>query len=182
MPRTHGHHIIRNADLHPFNTFGVHAQADALARFSDVDHLRTLLAAPELAGLPRLFLGGGSNVLFTRNWPGVVLLNEIPGIAMVAEDEHHVLVKAGAGVPWHQFVLHCVDHGWGGVENLSLIPGKVGAAPMQNIGAYGVEIKDTFHCLEALRIADGDVVTFDREACPSATARASSSATAKDSS
>jgi UDP-N-acetylmuramate dehydrogenase len=158
-------HIIRNADLRPYNTFGVPAQADALARFSDVDQLRTLLAAPELAGLPRLFLGGGSNVLFTRDWPGVVLLNEIPGISVVAEDEHHVLVKAGAGVPWHQFVLHVVDRGWGGVENLSLIPGKVGAAPMQNIGAYGVEIKDNFHSLEALRISDGTVVIFDREAC-----------------
>jgi len=158
-------HILRNADLRPFNTFGVPAQAEALARFSDVDQLRGLLAAPELAGMPRLFLGGGSNVLFTHNWPGMVLLNEIPGIHVVNEDERQVWVQAGAGVPWHQFVLHCVDHGWGGVENLSLIPGKVGAAPMQNIGAYGVEIKDTFHSLEALRISDGEVVTFDRETC-----------------
>lgn len=157
--------IIRQADLRPFNTFGVPARAEALARFSDGDQLRTLLAAPELAGLPRLFLGGGSNVLFTRDWPGVVLLNEVPGITVMKEDDHHVWVKAGAGVFWHDLVLHCVDHGWGGLENLSLIPGKVGAAPMQNIGAYGVEIKDTFHELEALRLSDGALVTFDRAAC-----------------
>lgn len=157
--------IIRQADLRPFNTFGVPARAEALARFSDADQLRTLLAAPDLAGLPRLFLGGGSNVLFTRDWPGVVLLNEVPGITVMKEDERHVWVKAGAGVFWHDLVLHCVDHGWGGLENLSLIPGKVGAAPMQNIGAYGVEIKDTFHELEALRLSDGALVTFDRAAC-----------------
>ena len=157
--------IIRQADLRPFNTFGVPARAEALARFNDADQLRTLLDAPDLAGLPRLFLGGGSNVLFTRDWPGVVLLNEVPGIAVVKEDDHHVWVRAGAGVFWHDLVLHCVDHGWGGLENLSLIPGKVGAAPMQNIGAYGVEIKDTFHELEALRLSDGALVTFDRAAC-----------------
>jgi UDP-N-acetylmuramate dehydrogenase len=157
--------IHRHADLQPFTTFGVPARAEALARFRTVEELRTLLNSVQLEGLPRLFLGGGSNVLFTRDWPGVVLLNEIPGITVVGEDERHVQVKAGAGVPWHDFVLHCVEQNWGGVENLSLIPGKVGAAPMQNIGAYGVEIKDTFLSLEALRISDGELVTFDREAC-----------------
>jgi UDP-N-acetylmuramate dehydrogenase len=157
--------IHRHADLQPYTTFGVPARAEALARFRTVEELRTLLDSVQLEGLPRLFLGGGSNVLFTRDWPGVVLLNEIPGITLVGEDERHVLVKAGAGVPWHAFVLHCVEQNWGGVENLSLIPGKVGAAPMQNIGAYGVEIKDTFQELEALRISDGELVTFDREAC-----------------
>lgn len=157
--------IEHHMDLTPYNTFGIAAKADVLAHFSSAAELKTLLASPDLAGLPRLVLGGGSNVLFTGDFHGVVLLNEIPGIEVVRADEDHVWVQAGAGVTWHRFVQHCVDHGWGGVENLSLIPGKVGAAPMQNIGAYGVEIKDTFDSLEALRIADGEVVTFDREAC-----------------
>ncbi len=158
-------HLIRHADLSHLNTFGIAAKANALARFSDVGTLRELVFAPELAGMQRLVLGGGSNLLFTHDFPGVVLVNEVPGIALVSEDERSVQVKAGAGVPWHQFVLHCVANGWGGLENLSLIPGKVGAAPMQNIGAYGVEIKDCFHSLEALRIADGEVVPFERGAC-----------------
>lgn len=157
--------ILRDVDLLPFNTFHVQARAEALARFRSVDELRALLAAPELKGLPRLVLGGGSNILLTRDWPGVVLVNEIPGIEVLEEDNDHVVVRAGAGVVWHEFVMHCVDQGWGGVENLSLIPGKVGAAPMQNIGAYGVEIKDTFDHLEALRISDGAVVRFSREEC-----------------
>jgi UDP-N-acetylmuramate dehydrogenase len=157
--------IIRHADLRPHTTFGVPASAEALVRFSSADELRSLLRNTELGDLPRLFLGGGSNVLFTHDWPGVVLLNEIPGMELVREDARNAWVKAGAGVAWHSFVMHCVEHGWGGVENLALIPGKVGAAPMQNIGAYGVEIKDTFFELEALRIADGELVTFDREAC-----------------
>ena len=158
-------HVQRNADLTSLNTFGIPARAEYLARFGDADQLRTLLALPDLDGLPRLIIGGGSNVLFTHDYPGVVLLNEVPGIARLREDERHVWVKAGAGVVWHDLVLYCVERGWGGLENLSLIPGKVGAAPMQNIGAYGVEIKDTFDHLEALRLSDGEVVTFGREAC-----------------
>ncbi|MCB9201344.1 MAG: UDP-N-acetylmuramate dehydrogenase [Flavobacteriales bacterium] len=157
--------LLRNADLAPLTTFGVPARAEVLARFRDADQLRSLLAAPELAGMPRMVLGGGSNVLFTRDFPGAVLVNEVPGIRVVREDDHHVWLQAGAGEVWHTLVLHAVDQGWGGLENLSLIPGKVGAAPMQNIGAYGVELKDTFVELEALRISDGEVVTFDRDAC-----------------
>lgn len=154
-----------NADLQPYNTFGIAALADRLGRFTSEAELRAHLARPEVRSAPLLILGGGSNILFTRDFHGTVLLNEVPGIFLVREDAHHVWVKAGAGVGWHEFVLHCVAHGWGGVENLSLIPGKVGAAPMQNIGAYGVEIKDTFTSLEAMRISDGVIVTFDREAC-----------------
>ena len=154
-----------NADLSGYNTFGIAAKADRLARFGTVTELCALLAAPEVNGNPQLILGGGSNLLFTQDFHGTVLLNEILGLEKVREDEDHVWVKAGAGVWWHTFVLYCVENGWGGVENLSLIPGKVGATPMQNIGAYGVEIKDTFESLEALRIADGEVVTFYEDAC-----------------
>lgn len=157
--------IQRDADLQPFNTFHVPARAARLAAFTSVDELRALLAAPELQDLPRLVLGGGSNVLFTHDWPGVVLRNDIPGIDVLEEADEAVVVRAGAGVVWHEFVMHCVGQGWGGIENLSLIPGKVGAAPMQNIGAYGVEIKDTFDHLHALRVDDGTVVRFSKAEC-----------------
>ena len=155
----------QHADLTSLNTFGIAAKADRLARFDTVDGLRELLSTPAVSQAPVLILGGGSNILFTQDFRGTVLLNELPGIAVVQEDADQVWVKAGAGVVWHDLVLQCVAQGWGGLENLSLIPGKVGAAPMQNIGAYGVEIKDTFSSLEALRIADGALVTFDKEAC-----------------
>lgn len=157
--------IQRDVDLKPFNTFGVSVRAAALADFSSTAELRELLALDELAALPRLVLGGGSNVLFTRDWPGLVLRNTIPGIVVMEETDTHVLVRSGAGVVWHELVVHCVSQGWGGIENLSLIPGKVGAAPMQNIGAYGVEIKDTFDHLEALKVETGEIVRFDRAAC-----------------
>lgn len=157
--------IQDNTELLPFNTFHVPARAAKLARFRSADELRTLLAHPDLKDLPRLVIGGGSNMLFTRDWPGVVLLNEVEGFDVVEETTDHVVVRSGAGVWWHDFVSHCVRQGWGGIENLSLIPGKVGAAPMQNIGAYGVEIKDTFDHLEALRISDGSVVRFSAAEC-----------------
>ena len=157
--------LQRHASLTAYNTFGIAATAELFARFGSAHGLRQLLVAPELAEMPRLVLGGGSNLLFTRDYPGVVLLNEIPGMDVVYTDDEHVRLKAGAGVVWHDLVLHAVANGWGGIENLSLIPGKVGAAPMQNIGAYGVEIKDVFHSLEAMRISDGEVITFDRAAC-----------------
>jgi len=157
--------LLRHADLQPYNTFGIAAKAEALARFATADELRGLLAVPELSAMQRLVLGGGSNILFTRDFDGLVLLNEVPGIEVVREDDDHVEVRAGAGVVWHQLVMHCVAKGWGGMENLSLIPGKVGAAPMQNIGAYGVEIKDSFVSLDALRVADGEIVRFGLEQC-----------------
>lgn len=157
--------ILRDADLKPYNTFGIAARAEALGRFSSLEQLRDLLGAPELSGLSRLILGGGSNLLFTRNWDGVVLLNEVPGLEVLRENDEHVWLRSGAGVGWHALVLHAVANGWGGLENLSLIPGRVGAAPMQNIGAYGVELKDTFDSLEALKIDDGTMLTFRKEDC-----------------
>lgn len=157
--------IQRDADLQPFNTFHVAARAARLARFRSVEELRDLLQAPELKGLPQMVFGGGSNILLTRDWPGVILLNEITGMEVVEETDEHVVVRSGAGELWHQFVTYCVGQGWGGIENLSLIPGKVGAAPMQNIGAYGVEIKDAFDHLEALRLSDGAVVRFSAAEC-----------------
>ncbi len=101
-----------------------------------------------------MILGGGSNILFRGDYDGLILKNEISGIDIVKEDSHHVYIKAGAGENWHQFVLFCIERNLAGVENLSLIPGNVGASPMQNIGAYGVEIKDVFHDLEAFHLHD----------------------------
>ncbi len=157
--------LQHNVDLRPYNTFGISVHADRSGTFHNVEELRGLLADPEVQNSPLLVLGGGSNILFTQDFRGTALSNGIPGIDVVKEDSDHVWVKAGAGVVWHEFVLFCVEQGWGGIENLSLIPGKVGAAPMQNIGAYGVEIKDTFHALEALRIDNGEVVSFTKDQC-----------------
>lgn len=112
-----------------------------------------------------MVLGGGSNILFTRNWLGLIAHMAIPGIEIIGEDSDHVQVAVGAGENWHSLVIWAVDQGYGGIENLSLIPGTVGAAPMQNIGAYGVEIKDVFHSLEALELKTGKVVRFYREDC-----------------
>ena len=113
----------------------------------------------------RLILGGGSNVLFTADFDGAVLCNRIGGIEVVAEDADHVYLRAGAGVVWDDFVNHCIERGLGGVENLVLIPGSVGASPMQNIGAYGVEVRDVFHSLDAVHLEDGAIRTFAATEC-----------------
>lgn len=112
-----------------------------------------------------LILGGGSNLLFTKDFDGLVLKNNIKGIDIIEENENDILIQSGAGENWHEFVLYCVEKGYAGIENLSLIPGNVGASPMQNIGAYGVEIKDVFHSLEAIEIKTGEIKTFNTEEC-----------------
>lgn len=161
--------IQENISLKRFNTFGIDVIAKQLARFTSVDELQEILAYNQLQtanSRPQtMVLGGGSNLLFTKDVDGLVLKNEIPGIREISEDAHHVYVQAGAGVNWHQFVLHCIGKGWAGVENLSLIPGNVGASPMQNIGAYGVEIKDVFYSLEALHLPDNKIVHFSLNDC-----------------
>lgn len=152
-----------NTSLKPYNTFGLDATATHVRSFGSVDELVEALAA--IADMPHMILGGGSNVLFTQDYPGAVLLNRIPGISVISDDEEGLTIKAGAGVGWHELVMHCVEQGYGGIENLSLIPGSVGAAPMQNIGAYGVEIKDVFVALEALHIPTGEIHEFSAEDC-----------------
>lgn len=114
---------------------------------------------------PVFVLGGGSNILFTKDYAGVVLKNEIKGIEVQHEDAEHVYVRVGAGENWHQFVLHCINHNWAGVENLSLIPGNVGASPIQNIGAYGVELDNIFWSLEAFHLAERRIHTFTMADC-----------------
>jgi UDP-N-acetylmuramate dehydrogenase len=135
------------------------------ARIETIDDLKEIYFGSKFRTIKKMILGGGSNVLFTRNWLGLIVHMAIPGIEIISESEEQVQVGVGAGESWHQFVLWAVNKGFGGVENLSLIPGTVGAAPMQNIGAYGVEIKDVFHSLEALELKTGKVVRFYKEDC-----------------
>jgi len=152
--------IQHNIDLKPFNTFGISAVAASFTEIcstEDLEHLSLKTTDNYLV------LGGGSNILFTQNPGGLVL--KIKGIEVVKETDQYVYVKAAAGEIWHQFVLHAIQNNWGGIENLSLIPGSVGASPMQNIGAYGVEIKDVFEELEAYHIDTKEIHTFNAEEC-----------------
>lgn len=157
--------IQENISLKPYNTFGINVQARYFASFQSIQGLKELLNYQPPTIRSTLILGGGSNTLFTKNFDGLVLRNEIKGIELVKEDEEHVYVKAGGGENWHQFVLHCLENNYAGVENLSLIPGNVGASPMQNIGAYGVEIKDVFDHLEAFHIEDKIRKIFSSNEC-----------------
>ncbi len=140
-------------------------RAAHFAAFGSTEELLSLLQEPTLVRQPPLILGGGSNVLFTKDVTGAVLKNDIKGISKVAEDDQFYYIQAGAGENWHAFVMYCVEKGYAGIENLALIPGSVGASPMQNIGAYGVEIKDVFHALEAVHILDGHTRTFVADDC-----------------
>ena len=157
--------IQQNISLKEFNTFGIDAKAREFVVINTVEELCIFCAAFNLSDRNILVLGGGSNVLLTGNFDGMVIKMNLKGIEMVSENDNHVWIKAMAGEVWHEFVLYCIEKGLGGVENLSLIPGCVGAAPMQNIGAYGVEIKDTFDSLEAVEIASGDMVKFSNSDC-----------------
>ncbi|GAB4378669.1 MAG: UDP-N-acetylmuramate dehydrogenase [Salibacteraceae bacterium] len=155
--------IHHNQSLKPYNTFGIEVKAETLV---------STQVAEEVPGFfdrfgqpPALVLGGGSNVLITSDISGVVMKMEIPGIRVIDETDTYLLVEAGAGVVWHEFVMHCIEQNWAGVENLSLIPGSVGAAPMQNIGAYGVELESVFEKLEAYHWPEKRFVTFRKEEC-----------------
>ncbi len=147
-------------DLH---TFGVEAFAESLIRVQSEEDLSQAL--PKLQSKPLLIIGGGSNLLFTQDYKGLILKNEILGKSIEYLDEDTALVQVKAGENWHELVMWCVDQGLGGIENLALIPGSVGAAPIQNIGAYGVELKDSFHSLEAIFFKDGIKRTFLKEDC-----------------
>lgn len=157
--------IQENFFLKAMHTFHINVYAKYFAGFESVDDLREILEADSVAKHQKLILGGGSNILFTKDFDGLILKNNINGIKQVNEDEAHVYIKVGAGENWHRFVMYCVDNGLAGVENLSLIPGNTGASPMQNIGAYGVEIKDVFHELEAFNINEKTIVKFDADDC-----------------
>jgi len=157
--------IEENKALDDLNTFRLAVGAKYFAEVKSVEEFRELTQNEIYCENKKLILGGGSNLLFTGNFDGIVVKNSIKGISVVSETEKEVIVKANAGEVWHKFVLWCIGKNYAGIENLSLIPGLVGAAPMQNIGAYGAEIKDVFHELEALDTVTGSPVTFHLDDC-----------------
>jgi UDP-N-acetylmuramate dehydrogenase len=154
--------ILENYPLKKLNTFGIDASARYFAEVVSVSDIHELL---ELRPSSLLVLGGGSNILFTKNFDGHVLKNSIKGIELLKEDAESYYVKAGAGEVWHQFVMYCIKNNYAGVENLSLIPGSVGAAPIQNIGAYGVEQKEVFFELEAIDVRENKPVVIAKSDC-----------------
>ena len=155
--------IQKNITLKKLNTFGIDATAKAYAEASKIEDIDQIIEKKGKS--PLLVLGGGSNILLTRDFNGLVLKNEIKGFKVVEESLEDVLVEIGAGMNWHEFVTTCIDRNYGGVENLSLIPGNVGASPMQNIGAYGVEIKDVFEYLDAYHIEEKRIKRFYTKDC-----------------
>ncbi len=157
--------ILEDISLKPYNTFGLEAKAKYFVVFNSAQELKEILVSEKFKNERKLFLGGGSNILLMRDFDGLVIKNEIYGIENTFEDDAKVILKSGAGEVWHTFVLKSIEMGLSGLENLSLIPGTVGAAPMQNIGAYGVEIKDVFVELEALNLETFEIEIFDKENC-----------------
>ena len=157
--------IIENYPLLKLNTFGVDVKAKYFTSINTINELIELTKTNVFKNLALLILGGGSNILFTKDFDGLVILNNIKGKEIIDQNQQSIFLKIGAGENWHELVMYCVDNGWGGIENLSLIPGNTGTAPMQNIGAYGVEIKETFIELEALEISSGKIVKFNNSDC-----------------
>lgn len=157
--------IAENYNLKKLNTFKIEAFAKFYASFNSIESLETLLCEKKILGEKKMILGGGSNVLFKNNFDGIVLKNNISGIELVSEDEQYVYLKAGGGIEWHQLVLHCINNNFGGMENMSLIPGSVGAGPIQNIGAYGTELKDVLHELEAFHLKEKYAKQFSLKDC-----------------
>ncbi|KAA0990496.1 UDP-N-acetylmuramate dehydrogenase [Dyadobacter aurulentus] len=157
--------IQANYPLRNYNTFGLESTASYFAEVTSLTELKSILTDPEWKQKPKFILGGGSNILFTQNIDALVIHPQLTGIEKISEDETYIRLKVGGGESWHAFVMYCVDHGYAGVENLSLIPGSVGAAPMQNIGAYGVEVKNVIESVEAVSIESGETRLFSKEEC-----------------
>ena len=157
--------IIENYPLLKLNTFGIDVKAKYFTSINTINELIEVTKTNVFKDLELLILGGGSNILFTKDFDGLVILNNIKGKEIISQNQQSIFLKIGAGENWHELVMYCVDNGWGGIENLSLIPGNTGTAPMQNIGAYGVEIKETFIELEALEISSGKIVKFNNSDC-----------------
>lgn len=154
-----------NISLQPFNTFGVDVKAKYFCSLDSIEKLNTLVQRDLFRNEPRIFLGGGSNVLFTKDFNGVIIHNAIQGIEKESETDESIALRVASGVNWHELVTYCVDHDWGGIENLSLIPGTVGAAPIQNIGAYGVEISELIEKVEAFDFDRGGMRSFPKDEC-----------------
>ena len=157
--------IQENISLQRLNTFGIEAKAKYFIEVVSTTQLEELIRHPVYRDHSHLILGSGSNVLFTKDYEGIIIKCALSGISIHSENDDFVLLKAGAGENWHSLVMHCIQHNWGGVENLSLIPGTVGAAPMQNIGAYGVEIKDVIECVNGIDLGTGIERSFTSSDC-----------------
>lgn len=157
--------VESNVSLQPLNSFGIAARAAQLVRVRDEEDVRAVLGDPATSRLARFVLGGGSNIVLTGDVKGLVLKVEVPGRCVIGSTERHTIVEAGAGENWHDFVAWTLDQGLPGLENLALIPGTVGASPVQNIGAYGLELQDRFHELDAIDLASGALFTLDAAQC-----------------
>ena len=157
--------IQKNYSLLRHNTFGMDVKASVFVEYESVEELKDLLGRSSLAEGTWLHIGGGSNLLFTKDYPGLILHSAIKGFEVVSENDGEVLVRAGAGEVWDDFVAYAVEKGWYGAENLSLIPGEVGASAVQNIGAYGVEAKDLIVKVETIEVATGKERVFGNEEC-----------------
>ena len=157
--------IKRSFSLHKHNTFGVDHNANYFIEIENKNQLNVILNQKKYKHIDKLILGGGSNILFTKDFKGLIFLNKILGISVVGEDEKNVILRVGSGENWDDFVAFCVNKNYFGIENLSLIPGSVGAAPIQNIGAYGVEIKTYIKRVNGIFLDDVKEKSFDNESC-----------------
>lgn len=156
-------HIQQNISLKSFNTFGIDANAKHFVSVNSINELQEVLKLNEYP--QKFILGGGSNMLLTKDIEALVIHVNIKGIEIISNDNKNVVVKVNAGENWHEFVLWCLEYNFGGIENLSLIPGNVGSAPIQNIGAYGVELKDVFVSCEAIDLKSHSLKTFTKKEC-----------------
>jgi UDP-N-acetylmuramate dehydrogenase len=157
--------IEENKDLKAFNTFGFNVKAKYFATIQSKDELQELIHTDLYQREKRLILGGGSNVLFKKDFNGLLIKVDLKGMTVMSQSEDSILLKVASGEAWHELVLHCVENNWGGIENLSLIPGLVGAAPIQNIGAYGTEVKNVITLVEAIDLKTGLTKSFTNEEC-----------------
>ena len=155
--------ILNNISLKPYNTFGINVKAKHFISISNLDQLKSIYTSSKYKN--KFILGGGSNMLLTKDIDAIVIHINLKGKSVISKNENHVFVKVQAGENWHQFVLWTLEHNFGGLENLSLIPGNVGTSPIQNIGAYGVELKDSLHSCEALNLKTLEVETFNNKDC-----------------
>jgi UDP-N-acetylmuramate dehydrogenase len=157
--------IKENISLKNYNTFGIDAESRYFVECSSVNEILDFIETHKKQDLPLMILGGGSNVLFTKNFNGYILRPSVKGIEIMEETIDHVILRVGAGEDWDEFVGYCVDNNWGGIENLSLIPGNVGTCPIQNIGAYGVEVKDIIVEVETIDIKNLKISLFQNSDC-----------------
>jgi UDP-N-acetylmuramate dehydrogenase len=157
--------LLHNHSLKNYNTFGVDVKSKLFAEVKSENDLLKIISDKNLKEEKKIILGGGSNILFTKNFDGLILKISIAGIKIIEEDENNSLIEAGAGVVWDDLVSFCVQRNYGGIENLTLIPGTVGAAPIQNIGAYGHELADTFVSLNGIFLENLEQKTFNKDQC-----------------